>query len=558
VLPAQANRSIGENAVLSVLNAGTDSDLPVQPLTYTLTVTQLPANIPVTGPGINNFGLITWIPTEADGPATNLFTTVVSDGNRTATNTFTVTVSELNVAPTLPPQSDRVVDEFTSLTVTNTASDADLPASTLSYTLTVTNLLNNTVVANATINANGIINWTPAESQGPSSNLFTTVVSDGTATAINTFRVTVNEVNLAPVLPPQSDLVINESTLLQVTNTATDSDVPTLPPTYTLIARRLADDTPIANATITADGIINWMTTEADGPGANRFTTIASDGALSVTNTFTVTVNEVNTAPVLPAQANRTLVGLQPLTVANGASDSDLPAALLTYQLFVTRLPENSAVANASITTGGIITWTPTANQVPSTNLFRTVVSDGQLSTTNTFTVVARIGNTPPILPVIPAQTAYEQTLLAVTNTATCENTAATLSYALANPLAGMSVSPGGIFTWTPLASQGPGPHLITTIATASDPLDPVNPQLSATNTFTVSVHPMTLRLTLSNPNTAVLSWPAPAPGWRLQESGSPAGSWVDSNLQISTVGSQNLVIIAPPAGTRFYRLHHP
>ena len=47
--------------------------------------------------------------------------------------------------------------------------------------------------------------WTPSEAQGPSTNTFTTVVTDSGApskSTTNSFVVTVNEVNSAPVLPP--------------------------------------------------------------------------------------------------------------------------------------------------------------------------------------------------------------------------------------------------------------------------------------------------------------------------------------------------------------------
>ena len=69
----------------------------------------------------------------------------------------------------------------------------------------------------------------PGEAQGPSTNLITTIVTDNGVpplSATNSFTVIVNEVNLAPVLPVQTNLVVDELTLLTVTNTATDSDLP--------------------------------------------------------------------------------------------------------------------------------------------------------------------------------------------------------------------------------------------------------------------------------------------------------------------------------------------
>ncbi|MDB6109861.1 MAG: hypothetical protein JWR69_1611, partial [Pedosphaera sp.] len=104
---------------------------------------------------------------------------------------------------------------------------------------------------------------------------------------------------------------------------------------------------------------------------------------LSATNSFTVIVNEVNSAPVLPVQTNRTINELTLLTVANTATDSDLPVNTLNYQLI-------TSPTGASIDAGGVITWTPSAGQSGSTNAFTTVVTDNglpALTATNTFFV---------------------------------------------------------------------------------------------------------------------------------------------------------------------------
>ena len=47
--------------------------------------------------------------------------------------TITITVNEVNVAPVLGPIGDQTVDEAGRLTFTATATDADLPANTLTF-----------------------------------------------------------------------------------------------------------------------------------------------------------------------------------------------------------------------------------------------------------------------------------------------------------------------------------------------------------------------------------------------------------------------------------------
>src|SRR5205085_2046956 len=129
----------------------------------------------------------------------NTITTVVTDNGTpplSATNSFLVMVTEVNAAPVLSRSEERRVGEVTLLTVTNAASDSDVPANTLSY-----QLLN--PPAGAQIDTNGVITWTPGEADGPGTNTITTVVTDnGTPplSATNSFLVVVTEVNAAPVL----------------------------------------------------------------------------------------------------------------------------------------------------------------------------------------------------------------------------------------------------------------------------------------------------------------------------------------------------------------------
>src|SRR5690606_32554400 len=171
-------------------------------------------------------GVITWTPTEAQGPSTNTFTTVVTDGEASATNSFVVIVEEVNNAPTLGAISDQIIAEETLLTINNAGSDVDVPSQTLTYQLTDPALVRS--------DANGVITWTPTEAQGPSTNTFTTVVTDGEASATNSFVVIVEEVNSAPTLGTISEHAIAEETLSTINNAGSDVDVPAQTLSYQL------------------------------------------------------------------------------------------------------------------------------------------------------------------------------------------------------------------------------------------------------------------------------------------------------------------------------------
>src|SRR5207245_7744187 len=116
---------------------------------------------------------------------------------------------------------------------------------------------------------------------------------------------------------------------------------------------------PAAGAGIHGNGVISWMPSEAQGPGAYLFTTVVSDDgvpSLKATNSFQVTVTEVNQPPVLPSQTDRTIAELTLLTVANTATDPDIPANHLSYELV-------NPPAGASIDANGVISWMPSETQ---------------------------------------------------------------------------------------------------------------------------------------------------------------------------------------------------
>ena len=370
----------------------------IAPVFYALTVTNSQDGSVVTNAAIDANGIISWTPTEAQGPGQYAFSTVATCGAYQSTNTFVVTVNEINTAPALPQPTNRTLVGLQGLTVTNTASDSDIPVNSLGYVLTG-------APAGAAISTNGIITWTPSVAQVPGVYPFTTIVTDTNLSAVNaqnlkatnTFTVTVQSTHNGPGLGILTNRAVNELTLLTVTNTAIDTDVPTLPLAYTLWATNLLDNSAVLNAAISTNGVITWTPTEAQGPGTFVFTSVVSDGSLSATNSFQITVNEVNTPPSLPAQTNFTVTGFQTLIVTNTATDGDLPANPLGYQL--------SGPDGASIDARGVITWTPVIGQIPGTNIFTTVATDTSadavnaqnLSATNSFTVVVLTPSLPPL-----------------------------------------------------------------------------------------------------------------------------------------------------------------
>ena len=354
ILGAIGNKTINEEVELSFTVTASDVESPPEILTFSLV--GAPAGAGIDG----STGAFTWTPTEAQGPADYTFTVKVCDDGSPVLcdeEAITVHVNEVNVAPVLGAIGDKSVDEETELTFTATASDHDIPVQTLAFSLV-------DAPAGASITAGGDFTWTPTEAQGPATYTFDVCVSDGVADPVcETIKVTVNEVNVAPLLAAIGNKTVDEETLLSFTATASDHDIPVQTLAFSLV------DAP-AGASITAGGDFTWTPTEAQGPATYTFDVCVSDGVADpVCETIKVTVNEVNVAPLLAAIGNKTVLWGNPLTFTATASDHDIPANTLTFGLI-------SAPTGASINSStGAFTWTPTSAQVGS-HTFKVRVTD--------------------------------------------------------------------------------------------------------------------------------------------------------------------------------------
>ena len=286
-----------------------------------------------------------------------------------------------NQAPVLGAIADSTIDELTLLAVTCAATDADIPTNTLTFTL------DPGAPAGAGIDpASGQFSWTPTEAQGPGVYSITVRVTDNGAPPLSdakTFSVTVNEANSAPILSAITNQTIDENTLLSFTCAATDSDIPANTLTFSL------DPGAPAGVSIDASsGQFSWTPTEAQGPGVYSITVRVTDNGvppLSNTNTFTVTVNEVNSPPVLAAIPDTSIDAGTALVFTNTAVDTDLPANTLTYSL------DPGAPDGASVgLSNGVFSWTPTLAQASGAyNITVRVTDDGipPLSDARTFNV---------------------------------------------------------------------------------------------------------------------------------------------------------------------------
>ena len=92
----------------------------------------------------------------------------------------------------------------------------------------------------------------------------------------------------------------------------------------------------------------------------------------------------LNSAPVLATLPGTNVNAGALLTFTANATDTDVPAQTLNFSL-------SDQPPGASITTGGLFTWTPAQNQAPGTNAITVIVADSgtpSLTATQTFNVI--------------------------------------------------------------------------------------------------------------------------------------------------------------------------
>jgi hypothetical protein len=206
----------------------------------------------------------------------------------------------ITVQSNTPPQLSLVnqtVNEETTLIFTNSAVDFDRPPQRLTWGLLSAP---GGVILNPT---NGVITWTPAEEDGPSTNSIVLKVVDSgmpPQSSTGTVTVIVQEVNKPPLpVPiPLTNVILGNTLTLQLA--ATDADKPTnsltwfapvLPPEATLSSNGLFTFTPTTNVPGTRIFPVSVRDFNPDAVNAKSLTntltlSLRIDILRMVTNTF--------------------------------------------------------------------------------------------------------------------------------------------------------------------------------------------------------------------------------------------------------------------------------
>jgi hypothetical protein len=246
-------------------------------------------------------GVVSWTPSETQGGQTftGIQVTVADGAGGFDTETWSVTVDETNEVPVISNPSVPGASEGQPFTVDFDATDADIPAQTLTFSLIG-------APAGMTINATtGVISWTPSETQGGQTFNFTVRVTDDfapPASADRAVSVTVTETNQAPVLGAIGNQSGQVNTLITFTATATDSDIPAQNLTFSL-----ANNPPAGASINPTTGVFTWTPTTT---GSFTFDVVVSDDFdPAASDAETITIQVTSSVPALLGGAPVDLVG---------------------------------------------------------------------------------------------------------------------------------------------------------------------------------------------------------------------------------------------------------
>jgi hypothetical protein len=367
----------------------------------------------------------------ADSNGTAQITVTVEDENgNDATAAFTLTVNPVSDAPTIDPIADQTIDEDNSTgALSVTVGDVETPASDLVLSATSDNpdLVPDANLALGGSGTDRTIEATPAADSNGTAQITVTVEDGDQETANTAFTLTVNAVNDAPTISAIDDQTINEDNTTGAIS-FTIGDVETAASALTLSATSDNQDVvPDDSLTLAGSGENRSITATptADSNGTATLTVTADDGNRQTTETYLLTVDPVNDAPVVVTNAplpvrKGDLQSIEPQDLTT--EDVESPPADLVYNVLADSPPtKGRLLVNGTQATSftqkqineGAVQYEHTSTTTQDDTFDFTVTDQGGsgLAATGTFTVTITT-NSPPTAQADTFATDEDETLV--------------------------------------------------------------------------------------------------------------------------------------------------
>ena len=395
------------------------------------------------GASITAGGLFTWTPGELQDGIHNVTVTVTDGAGASDSETITVTVREVNAAPRLEAIELRSVDEHQPLSFIVTVNDPD-NGDSREFALTRS-------PDGAAIGVNtGLFEWTPGELQDGNHTVTVSVRDSAGARDSTTFRVEVREVNVVPDLLAIVLPSIEELKRFTFTATATDPDD----------GERLTFSNATVlpeGATLTTTGRFTWTPEELQDGDHTMTITVTDRAGASDSETFTLTVEEVNTAPMLDRIGSRTAKELEPFTFRANVTDPDNGDF---HRFSLVRSPPGASLGMNT----GLFEWTPAESQDGMHTIEVSVADRHGTTDSETITVTVLEVNAAPSIVPIGAKSVDEKRTLTFDVKVDDPDNNDVHTFSLSGAQLGMAIARNGTFSWTPTELQDGIHHVTVTV----------------------------------------------------------------------------------------------
>ena len=345
--------------------------------------------------------------------------TVREPGGLTATVTFQWTVNNVNREPVFTQPASQTSNEGSSPGLQLIANDPDGETLIWEYINLPTDLN-----MNSTGYISGILNYVSANVYNPS----VMVTDPHGAYKIVSFQWTVLNVNPYPTLTQPPDTISNEGSSPSLQIQAADPEGGTL--TYSAVGLPSGLD-------INSGGLISGSLSYHTGGIYHPTVRVTEPGGLSVEDTFTWTVSEVNPSPIMDQPiAQNASEGSSPSLQITG---SDPEGGTLTWS--ATNLPPGLSINSSGLITGYLNyksagTYYPTIQVSEPEGLIRTI----------SFTWIIANVNLPPTLTRPANQTSGEGTAISLQVSAS-EPDDETLTWTSSGLPVGLSINASGLIS---------------------------------------------------------------------------------------------------------------
>ncbi|MGI4732982.1 MAG: Ig-like domain-containing protein [Janthinobacterium lividum] len=422
--------------------------------------------------------------------------TVTDDHGAKATSTLTITVTGTNDAPVAIADVATAIEDGAIVTGNVGANDTDIDhGATRTFAL-------NAPVAGLTIAKDGSYSFDPANAayqalaQGETQTVVAsyTVTDDHGATSTSTLTITVTGTNDAPVAVADTASTVEDQPAITGNVGANDTDVDHG------ATRTFSLDAPVAGLTLKADGSYSFDPSNAVyQPLAKGETqvvvahyTVTDDHGATAQSTLTITVAGTNDAPVAMVDTATATEDAPAVTGSVAANDYDVDhGAVLTFSL-------PTPVAGLTLAADGHYSFDAgnAAHQALAQGETQTVVAtyavtDEQGTTSYSALIVTVTGtNDAPVAVVDTAATTEDAPAITgsvATNDFDVDH-GAVLSYALAAPVAGLTLDNHGGYSFDPsntayqALAQGETQNVVATYTVTDEH------GATATSTLTIAV----------------------------------------------------------------------